>query len=79
MWARPAWHPVSALRVRWSFYWCGSISLRKSSCLSNLEHDLIKDVHPQVGKIKEGLETVVAVLKENAEDNLPVFKAKEAQ
>jgi len=46
--------------------------------LSNLEHDLIKDVHPQVGEIKEGMDTVVAVLKENAEDNFPVSKDKEA-
>ena len=42
--------------------------------LSNLEHDLIKDVHPQVGEIKEGIDTMVAVVKENAENNSLVSK-----
>jgi hypothetical protein len=32
--------------------------------LSKLEHDLIKEVHPQVGKIKEGMDTMVASVKE---------------
>lgn len=31
--------------------------------LSKLEHDLIKEVHPQVGEIKEGMNTVVATVK----------------
>ena len=35
--------------------------------LSRLEHDLIKEVHPQVGEIKEGVEEVMAVVKENSE------------
>ena len=35
--------------------------------LSKLEHDLIKEVHPQVGEIKEGMDAVVAAVKENAE------------
>ena len=34
--------------------------------LSKIEHDLIKEVHPQVGEIKLGLEEMVAAVKENA-------------
>jgi len=34
--------------------------------LSKVEHDLIKDVHPQVGDIKEGMDVMVASVKENA-------------
>ena len=37
--------------------------------LSKIEHDLIKDVHPQVGEIKEGMEEIRAVVKENTENN----------
>ena len=33
--------------------------------LSRIEHDLIKEVHPQVGEIKEGMEEMIAVVKEN--------------
>jgi len=40
--------------------------------LSKIEHDLIKEVHPQVGEIKEGMEAIIAVVKENSEQNLPV-------
>jgi len=32
--------------------------------LSRLEHDLIKEVHPQVSVIKEGMEEVIAAVKE---------------
>jgi hypothetical protein len=35
--------------------------------LSKLEHDLIKEVHPQVGEIKARMDTVVGVVKENTE------------
>ena len=35
--------------------------------LSKLEHDLIKEVHPQVNEIKEGMEEMIAVVKENSE------------
>jgi hypothetical protein len=44
--------------------------------LSKLEHDLIKEVHPQVGEIKEGMDAMVAAVKENAESNSPVSKNK---
>ena len=36
--------------------------------LSKVEHDLIKEVHPQVGEIKEGVEQVKAVVKEDARE-----------
>jgi hypothetical protein len=35
--------------------------------LSKIEHDLIKEVHPQVNEIKEGMSTMVAAVKENSE------------
>ena len=44
--------------------------------LSRLEHDLIKEVHPQVGEIREGMDTMVAAVKESAENNSPVSKDK---
>ena len=44
--------------------------------LSKLEHDLIKEVHPQVGEIKEGMDTMVAAVKETAENNSPVTNDK---
>jgi hypothetical protein len=42
--------------------------------LSKLEHDLIKEVHPQVGEIKDGMDAVVAAVKENTESNAPASK-----
>ena len=44
--------------------------------LSKIEHDLIKEVHPQVNEIKEGIEEMIAVAKENSEHNSPVSKKK---
>jgi hypothetical protein len=44
--------------------------------LSRIEHDLIKEVHPQVGEIKEGMEEMIAVVKENSENNPPASKTK---
>src|SRR5271156_6059893 len=37
--------------------------------LSKIEHDLIKEVHPQVGEIREGLGEMMAAVKENTESN----------
>ncbi len=37
--------------------------------LSKFEHDLIKEVHPQVSGIKDGIDTVVAAVKENTVNN----------
>jgi hypothetical protein len=42
--------------------------------LSRIEHDLIKEVHPQVGEIKEGMEEMIAVVKENSDNNPPASK-----
>ena len=46
--------------------------------LSKIEHDLIKEVHPQVGEIKEGLDEVIAAVKGNTETNLPPKTKKSA-
>lgn len=37
--------------------------------LSRIEHDLIKEVHPQVNEIREGMEEIIAVVKENSENH----------
>ena len=42
--------------------------------LSKVEHDLIKEVHPQVNEIKEGMEEMMAVVKENAKTAPPASK-----
>ena len=34
--------------------------------VSKLEHDLIKEVHPHVGEIKEGMDAIVTAVKEQA-------------
>jgi len=44
--------------------------------LSRIEHDLIKEVHPQVSEIKEGMEEMIAVVKENSENNPPASQKK---
>ena len=44
--------------------------------LSRIEHDLIKEVHPQVNEIKEGMEEMMAVVKENSANSVPAFKKK---
>ena len=44
--------------------------------LSKIEHDLIKEVHPQVNEIKEGMVEMIAVVKENSENHPPVAKLK---
>jgi hypothetical protein len=61
------------------FWWMGRISSdqnrmieqireqgRRIEKLSKAEHDLIRDVHPQVGEIREGIDEVIAVVKENS-------------
>jgi hypothetical protein len=71
------------------FWWMYRISVKQNSLLaqlhaqgerieklSKLEHDLIKEVQPQVGEIKEGMDTMFAAVKENAENNSPVSKDK---
>lgn len=44
--------------------------------LSRIEHDLIKEVHPQVNQIKEGMEEMMAVVKENSKSPSPAPAAK---
>jgi cell division protein FtsB len=61
------------------FWWMRRISARQDALLAQLkaqgrriealskaEHDLIKEVHPQVGEIKEGMQEVVDSVRENA-------------
>ena len=45
--------------------------------LSQVEHDLIKEVHPQVGEIKEGMVEMIAAVKENTESQPSQPKARE--
>ena len=71
------------------FWWMRQISTKQNAFLdqlhaqgkrieklSRLEHDLIKEVHPQVGEIKDGMDAMVAAVKENTENNSPVSKSK---
>ena len=44
--------------------------------LSKMEHDLIKEVHPQVNEIREGMEEMMATAKENHEDSSAPSKEK---
>ena len=44
--------------------------------LSKIEHDLIKEVHPQVGEIKEGINEMIAAVKENTESQPPQPKSR---
>ena len=61
------------------FWWMRRISIKQNKLLAQLqeqgkrieklskaEHDLIKEVHPQVGEIKEGMETIMAAVNENS-------------
>jgi hypothetical protein len=47
--------------------------------LSKIEHDLIKEVHPQVSDIKEGMEEMIAAAKEKPENNPPAAKGRKAR
>jgi ribosomal protein L17 len=47
--------------------------------LSRLEHDLIKEVRPQVNEIKEGVEEMIATAKENQENNPAPPKVKKTR
>lgn len=62
------------------FWWMRRLSIKQNALLdqlreqgrrieklSKLEHDLIKEVHPQVNDIKEGMDEMIAVVKENSE------------
>jgi hypothetical protein len=71
------------------FWWMRRISIKQNALLdqlraqgkrieklSKIEHDLIKEVHPQVNEIKDGMEEMIAVVKENSENNPPASKKK---
>ena len=45
--------------------------------LSRIEHDLIKEVHPQVSEIKEGMAEMMAVVKETSEAHPPAARKSE--
>jgi hypothetical protein len=64
------------------FWWMYRISKKQNNLLdrlseqgkriekfSKIEHDLIKEVHPKVADIKEGMEEMIAAVKENTESN----------
>ena len=66
------------------FWWMRRLSLKQNALLdqlreqgkrietlSRIEHDLIKEVHPQVNEIKEGMEEMIAAVKENTEHHSP--------
>jgi hypothetical protein len=65
------------------FWWMRRLSIKQNSLLdqlrgqakrieklSQIEHDLIKEVHPQVNEIKEGMDEMMAAVKENS---IPAF------
>jgi len=69
------------------FWWMQRISSKQNTLLdqlreqgkrieklSKIEHDLIKEVHPQVSEIKEGMHEMIAVVKENLENHPPAAK-----
>ena len=51
---------------------------RRIEKLSRIEHDLIKEVHPQVGEIKDGMDEMIATVKENSGSQLPTAKPEKA-
>jgi len=61
------------------FWWMHLISTKQNSLLEQLrqqakrieklskeEHELIKELHPQVGEIKDGMDVMVAAAKEDS-------------
>ena len=66
------------------FWWMHLISTNQNALLDQLreqakrieklsveEHELIKELHPQVGEIKDGMDVMVAAAKENADEIPP--------
>jgi hypothetical protein len=41
---------------------------KRIEAFSRVEHDLIKEVHPQVSEIKDTVDEVIAVVRESAEN-----------
>ena len=74
------------------FWWMHRISTKQNDLLDGLreqgkrieklskaEHDLIKEVHPQVNEIKEGMDEMMAAAKENSQNNPSPPKGKKAR
>ena len=74
------------------FWWMGRISAKQNYLMdrlreqgerierfSKVEHDLIKEVHPQVGEIKEGMAEVMAAVRENSAEIAAVKETAEEQ
>jgi cell division protein FtsB len=74
------------------FWWMHRISSRQDALLAQLqeqgrrieklskaEHDLIKEVHPQVGEIKEVVQEVVEAVKEDTGTNASTVKSDNAK
>ena len=70
------------------FAWMNRISRTQNSLLNRLqdqtqriekltkvEHDLIKDVHPQVGEINKDIQEIKAAVKENTDNNAQTVEA----
>jgi hypothetical protein len=57
-------------------FWISFASRANESKSYPGSHDLIKEVHPQVNEIKEGMEEMIAVVKENSENNPPASQKK---
>ena len=66
------------------FWWMRRLSTKQNSLLdqlrdqgkrietlSRMEHDLIKEVHPQVNEIKEGMDAMIAAVAENTPPPTP--------
>jgi hypothetical protein len=71
------------------FWWMRRLSVKQNDLLdqlreqgkrieklSKIEHDLIKEVHPQVNDIKEGMDEMMAVVKENSMAGPPASMKK---
>ncbi len=71
------------------FWWMHRVSAKQNALLdqlreqgkrieklSRVEHDLIKEVHPQVNEIKEGMEEMIAVVRENSENHPAALKRR---
>lgn len=72
------------------FWWMHRISAKQNALLdqlrmqgkrierlSKVEHDLIKEVHPQVAEIRDGLDAMVTAVKDNTEQIALVPKEKQ--
>jgi hypothetical protein len=75
------------------FWWMYRISAKQNSLLdrlteqgkrieklSKIEHDLIKEVHPKVGEIKESMDEVMAAVKNTeGEGSVPASSPKKGR